>query len=71
MRCMLQDNENKMRSLMDDIYFGKTRDIVGSLRTIETATDLGLKEKLAEEFREALISKGEPARDLVASTGGK
>ncbi|CAD5214975.1 unnamed protein product [Bursaphelenchus xylophilus] len=51
---LIEDNENKMRSLLNDIYFGKTREIVGSLRTIDSATELGLKEKLAEELRDAI-----------------
>jgi hypothetical protein len=39
-----------MRSFLNDIYFGKTREIVGNLRTIETTTELGLRDKLAEDL---------------------
>lgn len=49
-----------MRSLLNDIYFGKTRQIVSSLRTIDSATELGLKEKLAEELKEAI--QGQPSK---------
>ncbi|KAI6172359.1 F-actin-capping protein subunit beta [Aphelenchoides besseyi] len=51
---MVEENENKMRGFLNDVYFGKTREIVGSLRTVESATELGLREKLAEDIRDAL-----------------
>jgi capping protein beta len=32
---MIEDMEIKMRNLLQEVYFGKTRDIVFDLRTIE------------------------------------
>lgn len=52
-----------MRSFLTDIYFGKTCEIVGSLRTIETATELGLREKLAEDLREKIQNNGGPKNE--------
>lgn len=51
-----QDNENKMRSFLNDIYFGKTREIVGNLRTIETGKNskLSKEKELATELRNKL-----------------
>lgn len=48
-----------MRSFLNDIYFGKTREIVGNLRTIETgmAIKLCLREKLAEDLRKKMTAK--------------
>lgn len=50
-----------MRSFLNEIYFGKTRETVGNLRTIETATELGLREKLAEDLREKIQNNGQKA----------
>lgn len=57
---LIEENENKMRSLLDDIYFGKTRTIVSSLRTINSATEEHLKERLAEELKDAI--HGQPTK---------
>ena len=46
-----------MRSFLNDIYFGKTREIVGSLRTVETATELGLREKMREDISDAMQNR--------------
>lgn len=35
----LQEMENKIRSTLNNIYFGKTKDIVNSLRSIEPLQD--------------------------------
>ncbi|KAI6183690.1 F-actin-capping protein subunit beta [Aphelenchoides bicaudatus] len=58
---LVEDNENKMRSFLNDIYFGKTREVVGNLRTIETTTELGIREKLAEDLREKIQNNGPKA----------
>lgn len=39
----VEEMENKMRSLLQDIYFGKTRDVVNELRTTDPA-------KISERF---------------------
>jgi capping protein (actin filament) muscle Z-line, beta len=35
-----KDQENKMRATLNEVYFGKARQIVGDLRTVDTTTDL-------------------------------
>lgn len=30
---MIEDMESKLRSVLNDVYFGKTRDIIGDLRS--------------------------------------
>lgn len=32
---MIEDQEIKMRNLLQDVYFGKTRDVVHELRSVE------------------------------------
>lgn len=64
----LKDMENKMRNTLNDIYFGKTRDIVNALRWVVHVffSNLGWKdgvwpvngcEKLFPEFFQAFISQ--------------
>lgn len=46
---LIEDLEFKMRHSLQEIYFGKTKDIVNDLRSVQS---LGEREKLAEVQRE-------------------
>nr|ACO15606.1 F-actin-capping protein subunit beta [Caligus clemensi] len=48
---LVEDMENKIRNTLNEIYFGKTRDIVHGLRSTRTLED----EKAQEEFRKELL----------------
>ena len=36
---LVEDMENKIRNTMNDIYFGKTKDIVNGLRSVQTLAE--------------------------------
>lgn len=48
--------ENKIRNTMNDIYFGKTKDIVNGLRTLDRQ-DSHQKEMFKSELSSALKSR--------------
>jgi capping protein beta len=53
---MVEDQENKMRAMLNDVYFGKTQQIVGELRTIENASDLKARDELVDDIKRAVNS---------------
>jgi len=59
---MVEDMENKMRSTLNDIYFGKTKDIVNDLRSINN-----LEEKKKRDGLQADLFKNLKARQGQAS----
>jgi hypothetical protein len=46
-----------MRSSINDVYFGKARQIVNDLRSIETTTELKSREELVEDIKKAVGGK--------------
>lgn len=49
---MVEDMENKMRNTLNEIYFGKTKDIVNALRSVQSLEDAGkMKNMQAELFQ--------------------
>lgn len=51
---LIEDIESKLRNVLNEVYFGKTRDIIGDLRTIETSEDLSSEKKLQSEVVKGL-----------------
>jgi capping protein beta len=51
---MVEDMENKIRSTLNEIYFGKTRDIVNGLRSINPLSDQKAKADLKNDLAKAL-----------------
>jgi len=51
--------ENKIRNTLNEIYFGKTKDIVNGLRSIVPATELKQRDKLIGDLSQALKSRTE------------
>ena len=43
---LVEDMENKIRNTLNEIYFGKTRDIVNGLRSVEPLSDANKKQAL-------------------------
>ncbi|ODV93201.1 hypothetical protein PACTADRAFT_72332 [Pachysolen tannophilus NRRL Y-2460] len=37
---LVEDIEYKLRNMLQEVYFGKTKDIIGDLRTTQTTTDI-------------------------------
>jgi capping protein beta len=44
----VEDMELRMRNLLQEVYFGKAKDVVGDLRSIPTLTETA-KEKSAQK----------------------
>jgi len=54
---MVEDMENKIRSTLNEIYFGKTRDIVNGLRSVEPLSDGKDQAALQRDLMSALARK--------------
>uniref|UniRef100_A0A5F9DG71 F-actin-capping protein subunit beta n=1 Tax=Oryctolagus cuniculus TaxID=9986 RepID=A0A5F9DG71_RABIT len=47
---LVEDMENKIRSMLNEIYFGKTKDIVNGLRSVQTFADKSKQEALKNDL---------------------
>lgn len=54
---MVEEMENKMRSTLNDIYFGKTKDIVNCLRSIQSREDAKKMDVVQHELAKKLMAK--------------
>ncbi|XP_028394184.1 F-actin-capping protein subunit beta-like [Dendronephthya gigantea] len=55
---LIEDMENKMRNTLNEIYFGKTRDIVNALRSIQSLEDAGKMKNVQAELFQRLQNRG-------------
>jgi len=51
---MIEDMENKIRNTLNEIYFGKTKDVVNGLRSAEVLADQKQKAALNIDLANAL-----------------
>lgn len=51
---MVEDMENKIRNTLNEIYFGKTKDVVNSLRSVIPASEQKQQRMLMTDMRKAL-----------------
>lgn len=51
---MVEDMENKIRNTLNEIYFGKTKDIVNSLRSVQPLSDQQAQADLRKDLAAAL-----------------
>nr|CAG4651973.1 EOG090X098Y [Triops cancriformis] len=51
---MIEDMENKIRNTLNEIYFGKTKDIVNGLRSINSLSDQRQQQALKQDLASAL-----------------
>ena len=51
---LVEDLESKIRSMLADVYFGKTQQILNELRTLETSTEIKNREELAADLQKAV-----------------
>ena len=56
---LFQDMENKIRNVLNEIYFGKTKDIVNGLRSTTAVTDLKQRENLKNDLAQALRNRSQ------------
>lgn len=54
---MVEEMENKMRNTLNDIYFGKTKDIVNSLRSMNSLADREKQQQMQNELVSLLKSR--------------
>lgn len=54
---MVEDLECKMRATINDVYFGKARQIVNDLRSLESTTELKNREEFVDDIRRAVSGK--------------
>lgn len=55
---MVEAMENRMRSTLNEIYFGKTRDIVNDLRSVQPLPDKQAQKGLQVDLAAALLKRG-------------
>lgn len=60
---MVEDMENKIRHTLNEIYFGKTKDIVNGLRSIAPLADQKQKQALRDDLANALQKRGQSKSD--------
>lgn len=51
---MIEEIESKLRNTLNDVYFGKTRDIVGDLRSVASLSDVRNEQELQSEVAKGL-----------------
>jgi len=54
---LVEDMENKIRNTLNEIYFGKTRDIVNGLRSVQPLADAKQTRMLQDELLKTLAQK--------------
>lgn len=54
---MIEDQENKMRATLNEVYFGKARQIVGELRSVESTTEIKSRDELVDDIKRAVANK--------------
>merc|ERR1711944_176708 len=60
---MVEDMENKIRNTLNEIYFGKTRDIVNGLRSVQPLSENKQQEAFKRTFLLPLVLREEPRND--------
>ncbi|XP_072036199.1 F-actin-capping protein subunit beta-like [Amphiura filiformis] len=60
---MVEDMENKIRNTLNEIYFGKTRDIVNGLRSFESLAREKDKRMLQQDLMKALGKRNQQGND--------
>ncbi|KAH9392740.1 hypothetical protein TYRP_005827, partial [Tyrophagus putrescentiae] len=51
---MVEDMENKIRNTLNEIYFGKTNNILSSLRSVNSLNEMKVQEAVKNELAQAL-----------------
>uniref|UniRef100_A0A336M726 F-actin-capping protein subunit beta n=1 Tax=Culicoides sonorensis TaxID=179676 RepID=A0A336M726_CULSO len=51
---MVEDMENKIRNTLNEIYFGKTKDIVNGLRSVQSLSDKNREDELKKQLAQQL-----------------
>lgn len=62
---MVEDMENKIRNTLNEIYFGKTKDIVNGLRSTQSLADQKHQTDIKKELAKALINRNAKSDQLL------
>ncbi|KAG5674449.1 hypothetical protein PVAND_004419 [Polypedilum vanderplanki] len=54
---MIEDMENKIRNTLNEIYFGKTKDVVNGLRSVEVLADQKQKTAMKQDLANAIMRR--------------
>ncbi|KAL3102180.1 hypothetical protein niasHS_003589 [Heterodera schachtii] len=54
---MIEDQESKMRATLNEVYFGKARQIVGDLRSVESTAELKSRGELVDDLKKVVSGK--------------
>jgi capping protein beta len=54
---MIEDMENKIRNTLNEIYFGKTKDVVNGLRSVDVLADQKQKDAMHESLAKAIMGR--------------
>lgn len=54
---MIEDMENKIRNTLNEIYFGKTKDVVNGLRSVEVLADQTQKAAMKQDLANAIMRR--------------
>lgn len=54
---MIEDMENKIRNTLNEIYFGKTKDVVNGLRSVEVLSDQKQKAAMKQDLANAILRR--------------
>lgn len=54
---MIEDMENKIRNTLNEIYFGKTKDVVNGLRSVDVLADQKQKGAMKQELANAILRR--------------
>jgi len=54
---MVEDMENKIRNTLNEIYFGKTKDIVNGLRSVQPLSEQRQQNALRQELADVIKSR--------------
>uniref|UniRef100_A0A0K0D4Z5 F-actin-capping protein subunit beta n=1 Tax=Angiostrongylus cantonensis TaxID=6313 RepID=A0A0K0D4Z5_ANGCA len=58
---MIEDQESKMRSTINEIYFGKTKKVIGDLRSVDTFQEKEKQEEIVREIRTVVAGRNSAA----------
>lgn len=54
---MIEDMENKIRNTLNEIYFGKTKDVVNGLRSLDILADQKQKAAMKQDLANAILRR--------------
>lgn len=54
---MIEDMENKIRNTLNEIYFGKTKDVVNGLRSVDVLADQKQKAAMKQDLANAILRR--------------